>query len=641
MTILPITSGRVSLLQRSGQASATIASTEAELAAVGQELATGRAVNVASDDPSAAAVIQNLTQQMSDSDQYAANITAAKDQLSDADTTLGSLTALLTTATSTAETNVNTTTSAADRVGAAQTIDSIYSQVLSTANSTYEGRYMFGGDTAQSAPYVSTAYGVQYNASGGTLASQTDSYATLSYQVSGQAVFGGLSASVSAGTDLAPAAAATDLLGDLAGARNDGINLGTIHVGNGSTTAAVDLTGASTLQDVADDINAAGVAGVAASVTATGLTLTAGGGANITVTDADGSTAAADLGILHATAGGAGVSVAGANVNAKVVQTTKLSDLLGGAGLDTAGFNVSNGSATKTISLSGLTDVQDLVNAVNTAGLGVRATIRGDGTGVDLQNATQGADMTVTDLGTGTTAAELGFATTKAATLLSSLNKGDGVSVTTGTQFTIATADGSTVDVGLTTTSTSTVQDAIDQINAAAGTRVTASLGGGGGIVLTDHTTGPGTLAVTAANASATAAGDLGLTTGTVVGNVLTGANVNPVATPGLLSDLQNLSNALKANDTDGISKAAGALEDDSKKVTTAQAVVGARVDELASRSTAIAAQDTSNASLLSSFEDVDYATTVTQYQTLQTSLQASLEVTSRTLSLSLVDYLS
>ena len=640
MTILPISTARVSLLSQASAASTGLTSTESQIATLGQELSSGLAVTQASDNPAAAVVIQQLQQQLSDGTQYTTNITAAQNQLNDADSTLGNLSTLLTQAVSTADANASTTTSADQREAAAETIDSIYSQVTSAANSTYNGNYLFGTDDAAAAPYAVTSQGFEYTGSDDTLSAQTGPAATLNYQVSGSSVFGGASASVSAGTNLAPAVEATDSLSDLSGARNNGVNLGTINLGNGTATTAVDLTGASTLQDVVDDINGAGVTGVTASVGTDGLVLTASGGANITVTDPDGSTAAADLGILHATASGAGATVTGANVNAQVTETTKLSDLLNGTGLDPTGFTITNGTASKTISLAGLTTVQDLVNTVNTAGLGVRASIRSDGTGIDLTNNTQGTDLTVSEAG-GTTATELGFTTFKGSTLLSSLNKGTGVSAPTGTQFTISTADGSKVDVGLTTTAASTVQDAIDQINAQAGGKVTASLAtDGGGIVLTDDTAGPGTLAV-ADTDGATTGSDLGLTTGTASGNVLTGTDVNPVSTPGLLTDLNDLRVALRGNDSNAISVASANLTTDSQKVATAQGLVGARVQELDSRSTTLATENTSTQTLLSSYQDVDYASAVTQYQTLQTSLQASLEITAKTLSVSLADYLS
>ncbi len=639
MNILPIPTTRVSTLQQSGQASTSITSAEAQVNTIAQELSTGVAVTQASDNPAAAVVIQQLQQQLSDSDQYGKNITAAQDQLNNVDATLGSLSTLLTQASSTAASNVSTTTDAAERASAAETIDSIYNQVLSTATLKYGGQYVFGTDDAANPPYVATATGVEYTASDDTLASQTDTSMTLSYQVTGQSVFGGASASISAGTDLTPAASATTRLVDLNGARNNGVNLGTIDVSNGTTTAAVDLTDASTVQDVADAINAAAVPGVTASVGTDGLNVAAGPAADVTVADTDGGTAAADLGILRTAPAGVGVAIAGTNLNARLTDLTPLASLRGGAGIDPAGFTVSNGSTAQTIGLGGLTTVQDLVNAVNTAGLGVRAAIRSDGSGIDLTNNTQGAAVTVSEAG-GQTAAELGFNTFKPTTLLSSLNKGNGVSTPAGDQFTLTTADGSVVNVGLTQTPVTTVADVAAQINAAAGGKVTASLAtGGGGLVLTDHTAGAGALAVTPVNAATTAA-DLGLTAATTAGGTLTGADVNPVVTPGLLTDLNDLRVALRANDTAGIGQAADALQDDSQSVATVRGVVGARVQELDSRATTLTTQNTSTQALLSSYRDVDYATTVTQYQTLQTSLQASLQVTAKTLSLSLMDYL-
>lgn len=81
-------------------------------------------------------------------------------------------------------------------------------------------------------------------------------------------------------------------------------------------------------------------------------------------------------------------------------------------------------------------------------------------------------------------------------------------------------------NVGL--TNASTVQDVLDQINTAAGGKVTASFAtNGNGIVLTDNTVGTGKLTVTPLNAATTAA-DLGLTS-PAVGNTITGSDVNPV----------------------------------------------------------------------------------------------------------------
>ena len=636
MNVLPIPSARVSTLQRITLSSTTISAAQQALNTVAQQLSSGRAVTQASDNPAAAAVIQQLTQQLADGTQYATNIAAATTQLQNADASLTDLSAMLTQAGSTAAGVVSTTVDPAEREAAAATIDGIYNQAVSLANATYAGRYVFGTDDAAHAPYVPAENGLTYVGSPNTLSGQTDQAEQLSYQVPGDKVFGGLSASVSAGTNLSPALKGTDRLADLAGARNNGVTLGAITVANGGASATVDLTGADTVQDVVDKVNAAAVPGVTASVGTNGLNLT---GASLTVTDAVGGTAAADLGIARSAAGG---PITGASVATKVTPLTLLADLRNGAGLDASGFTLSNGTTTKTITTAGLSTVQDLVNAVNTAGLGVRANVRPDGTGIDLANATQGQHLTVSEAG-GATAAQLGFTTFKPTTTLASLNKGRGVATPTGTQFTIATADGSSINVGLAgITATSTVQDAVDQINAAAAGKVTASLAanGGGGVVLTDNTAGAGTLAVTPVN-SATTANDLGIAGKAAAGGKITGDDVNPVRVPGVLTDLDDLRKALRTNDTGGIARSAGRLSDDSKAVATVRGVVGGRVQELNSRASTLATQSTTTQSMLSGLQDVDYATTVTQYQLLQTSLQASLQVTSRTMNLSLMDYLS
>jgi flagellar hook-associated protein 3 FlgL len=636
MVTLPIQLDRVSNLLQSNVATQNIDSTQQSLINVEQELTTGKAVNQPSDNPSAAAVIQQLQKTLDYRTQYSTNITSGSDQLNEVGSTLGDVTTLITQAQSIASANVSSITSSDARASAATVVDSLYNQALSLANTSYEGNYLFGGTNAQNAPYTQTAAGTQYDGVNSTLSNTFEEATTLSFQVTGQQVFGGQSASVSAGTDISPSVAATDRISDLAGTTGNGVTLGTIQIGNGTTTTSVDLTNASSLGDVINDINAAGINGVTASLSQYGIKLTATGGANITVTDPQGSSTAGDLGIATPAGGGANVAVNGNNIGAKITDFTPLASLRGGAGLDTTGFNISNGTQTKTISLTGLNTVQDLVNAVNDSGLGVQAQISSDGTGIDLTNNTQGASLSVSENG-GTTATELGFRTFTPATLLSSLNGGNGVSTPAGNQFSITSADGTVTNISL--TNASTVQDVIDQINTAAGGKVTASFATtGNGIVLTDNTTGTGALSVASINSSTTAA-DLGLTT-PANGNTITGKDVNPVGAPGLLGDLQKLSAALRSNDTDGITAAAQSLASDAQTVTDVNGSVGARVQELNDRSSDITTENVATQSLLSQFQDVDYTTAVTQYQTLQTSLQASLQVTSKTLSLSLLDYL-
>lgn len=634
-SILPLSIARVSNLLQTSVATQNIESTQTQMLQVEQELSTGKAVNQPSDNPSAAVVIQQLQKTLDYSTQYSGNITQAQNGLNDTEAQLTNVTTLLTQAQSIASANVASTTSASARASAAAVVDSIYNQILTIANQQFGGTYLFGGENAQNAPYNASNGGVQFTGTTTTLSNFVEQNSQLSFQVSGDRVFGGLSQSISAGTNLSPELQATDRLSDLAGATGTGVTPGSIQIGNGTTTATVNLANADTVGDVVADINAAGLAGVTASAGQYGIQLAAAGGATISVNEVAGGTTARSLGILQTAPLAANATLTGANVGAKVTDFTPLSALDGGTGIDTTGFNISNGATTKTITLTPTSTVQDLINAVNSAGVGAEAQINSSGTGIDLYNATQGTPLYVSEIG-GTTATELGFRTFGLNTALSSLNNGNGVPTPAGNQFSITTASGSVIDISL--SNVNTVQDVLNQINLAAAGAVTASFAtNGNGIVLTDNTAGAGKLTVTPLNGATTAA-DLGLTTA-ANGNTIIGKDVNPINVPGVFTDLQNLQNALKSNDTNGITAAAEGLTNDAQTVTNVSGAVGAQLQDLSSRSSDLSSQTLANQTLLSTFQDVDYTTAATQYQTLQTNLQASLMVTASTLQLSLLNY--
>jgi flagellar hook-associated protein 3 FlgL len=177
-------------------------------------------------------------------------------------------------------------------------------------------------------------------------------------------------------------------------------------------------------------------------------------------------------------------------------------------------------------------------------------------------------------------------------------------------------------------------------MNAAAGGKFTASFATtGNGIVITDNTAGGSTLAITPLNFS-TAATDLGLMANPAGGGVITGEDVNGIATPGVFTDLQKLRDSLRSNDTAGITTASEGLKTDSGNVIQFRGTTGAKVQELTTRSNRIADENVATQALLSQLQDADMTTTITQFQTLQNSLQATLETTAKTLNLSLLDYL-
>jgi len=637
MSSIPSQYARVSNLLQTQTTTQTINETQQQLLTLQNELSTGKQINQPSDNPSAAAAILQLQQLTAARTGWSNNVTAATSQLGEVDTTINSLTQLLQQAQTIASQDVSSTTPASQRTADAAVIDTLYTQAMALANTQFNGSYLFGGDEGGSAPYVQATGGVQYVASGQTLSNQFDDNTQINFQISGDSVFGGFSSGVQGSAALTPAITPTTRISDLRGANGDGITLGSIQLGNGTTTATVDLSGADTIQNVIDDINNAALPGITASLSNEGIVITAAGGASASVNEVGGGTTASDLGILTPTAGAPNAPIDGTSVQPLVTQFTQLSSLNGGAGIDPTGFTITNGQQTQTISLTGLNTVGDLLNAINGADLGVKAQINSAGTGINVQNTVQGTSMTISEDG-GTTAAELGIRSFSPATSLSELNNGNGVDNVTGPDMSITTADGTVTDVDI--NGDATVQDVLNQINTASAGKITAGFSTtGNGIVLTDNTTGPGTLTVTPLNGS-TAASDLGLSS-PAVGNTITGTDVNPIITSGVFTDLMNLSNALKNNDTNGITTAAQGLAADSSQATLVRATAGAKSQELQGQATQITAENNATQTMLSQLQDVDYTTAITQYQTLQTSLQAALETAAQSPTMSLTDYLT
>lgn len=637
MAILPIPLARVSDQLRANSALSAVNKTQQQLLEVQNEIATGQRVNSPSDDPGAAATIQQLQKTLEQRQAYSGNLRQANSQLSEVDSTLGDLTDLLQQAQNIASQNVGSDASADQRKAAAAVVKSISDQVYSIANKQFNGVYLFGGDNATTAPFATDASGaIKFVGSTQLLKNTVDDGTNLAFQVDGNSVFGALTTQVTGTANLAPAVAATTRLDDLSGATGDGVRKGAIQISDGATSATIDLSNADTIQDVVNDINAAGLAGVTASLTTAGIQLTGSG--NISVNEVGSGTAAGDLGILKPTGAGAAVPVIGASLGAQVTPLTKVADLRNGAGLDLSGLTITNGGNTTTVSLAGATTVEDVLNKINGSKAGVLARINAAGTGIDIVNPTQGTAMTVAENG-GTTAAELGVQSFTANTKLVDLNGGKGMRTVSGPDLQVTRKNGTTFSVDL--DGLTTVQDVINKINAAdGGGGVTASFSAtSNGITLTDTTGGGGTLAVQPLNASSAAA-DLGLLKNAAVGSTLTGADANPISSAGIFGSLQKLQAALQTNDTDGITDSAQGLAADQQQVIVVRGTTGARVKDIQDRQNRLDTENVATKSLLSDLQDTDFTSAITKFQTLQTALQANYQTTAKMLHMSLLDFL-
>ncbi len=339
------------------------------------------------------------------------------------------------------------------------------------------------------------------------------------------------------GDDLAYLSGAT-LLSRL----NDGlgVSLGRIKITDRSgTSASIDLTSATTVQDVLDAINGASI-GITATIDSTGNSInlvdTTGEGDPIYVTEID-STTADGLGILNSS-GIDSAQLAGENILSPV-NDRQLAFLNGQSGISGTWFQIRDKSGTiASIDVSSARTVQEVIDIINnTSALRVSASVNSAGTGLLITDTSgAGGQLWITDgdgaanslgiLGatSGATisgSAILYFATSSS---LSYVLDGAGVNNASGLDdIRIIAKDGTTIDVNI--DGSSTIGDVISAINTDADNagKITASLSSDGlHLVITDNTGGAGTLSVVSINSSNTAE-DLGIASSTVSGSVITG----------------------------------------------------------------------------------------------------------------------
>jgi flagellar hook-associated protein 2 len=293
------------------------------------------------------------------------------------------------------------------------------------------------------------------------------------------------------------------------------------------TSSDIDVGSSTTLSNVLTAINAASPTKLSAAISADAkrivLTDHSIGGGTFAVSDAGAGKTAEDLGLTTAASGG---TINGAALVGGLTDSL-LSSLRGGAGIGTLGnISITNGSGvSSTVQLFSTESVSDVVKAINSQATGVTAAINSSRNGIVLTDTTGGtASNLIVSNADGTNSADaLGIAvnsvattvdsgslareTVSRATLLSSLNNGDGIDVS-DIKVTDSSGAVSAVDLNTLGHVAETVGDVIDRINASTAGKVEARINDtGDGIVLVDKTGGSGSLSVSEVGSGKTAAG--------------------------------------------------------------------------------------------------------------------------------------
>jgi flagellar hook-associated protein 3 FlgL len=613
------------------------------------QLSTGDQFSLPSQNPQATASLLPIQQNLGAQNQYQSSLQTASGLLGATDTALQTVSTSIDQANSLLLGGLGTTSTASENAAAAVQVGTIISGLVNTANSTFEGQYLFSGSEAQQAPFQQIQGGaVLYLGNQDTINSQVGSNLVSPNNVNGVTAFGATSTPIS--SDVNPAVTLQTSLSDLNNGR--GVPAGSIQVtltpaAGPPLTETINLSNAHTVGDVQQAIQNAFppgdvTVGISPSPPADGLTISAATG-TVAVSDVNGGTTAQSLGI----AGAAAPSITSGDLNPLLTLLTPLSALNGGQGVDTTdGLVITDGSQQQTVSIAGDTTVQDVLNTLQTADPNLMVGINSAGNGLAISTRLSGANFSIGENG-GTTATDLGIRTLTGSTLLSSLNLGQGVPLNqtddagnpVPADLEIQLRSGSTVDVNL--AGAQTVQDVLNDINAVDPGTLTASLNSvGNGISITDNdgvSTGP--LTVTS-NPISQALGIAGTQSSTNPATPLVGTDVNPQQASGVFNLLIQLQSALQSNNNAELTRLQPLFQQELQQVSTVQANVGSQQQLLSQVQTQTSSLQTNLQSSISNLQDVNMASAITQLTEIQTALQATLQVAASSMQLSIFSYI-
>lgn len=155
------------------------------------QMATGSRINKPSDDPAGAAEMVFNKSEGSRADTFLRSATSVSGLLQTADSTLSSVVTALQRAISLGVEGANGTLSDTDRADVANELSGIQQQLLSLANTDYQGEFIFSG-TATVQPFIadnSSASGVTYNGNNGSNNVQVGENYSLQINLPGSQVF--------------------------------------------------------------------------------------------------------------------------------------------------------------------------------------------------------------------------------------------------------------------------------------------------------------------------------------------------------------------------------------------------------------------------------------------------------------------
>ncbi len=173
---------------------ASLDQSSAEEDTLTSELSSGLRVSSLSDDPVAVAQSTLLASSIATDDTFVQTASNESSRMQVADSTLGEVVTQVTSALSTAVAGNNGTLNASDLASVGQELSGIRDQVISLANTSYQGQYLFGGSQGSTPPFTldtsTNPATANYNGDSSLQYVETPSGQKIQVNLPGSAVFG-------------------------------------------------------------------------------------------------------------------------------------------------------------------------------------------------------------------------------------------------------------------------------------------------------------------------------------------------------------------------------------------------------------------------------------------------------------------
>jgi flagellar hook-associated protein 3 FlgL len=173
---------RITPLMTSAQILANINSLQDQLDHTQQELSTGRTINQPSDNPYGASLAISLSQDLSSLNSYANDVTDGTAWASAASTALQSIQSMVQRVQELTVEAANGSMSPTDLRATAAEVNQLIDAIKQTADTQYNGQYIFSGTATQTAPYSSST-GDVYQGNNGSVLRQIGPGAQLQVNV--------------------------------------------------------------------------------------------------------------------------------------------------------------------------------------------------------------------------------------------------------------------------------------------------------------------------------------------------------------------------------------------------------------------------------------------------------------------------